>query len=124
MRTKLSENFYRDEFECRCGCGYGMISTRLVQGLQRLRDIIDAPIHVNSGCRCVEHNAAVGGSKKSQHVLGKAADITANFHSPEDLAEIAEDMFEFSDSGIGLYDNFLHLDVRNGKARWDYRKNK
>jgi len=26
--------------------------------------------------------------------------------------------------GLGLYDSFVHYDVRGVKARWDFRKNK
>jgi hypothetical protein len=25
---------------------------------------------------------------------------------------------------LGLYDTFVHYDIRGTKARWDYRKNK
>lgn len=34
-----------------------------------------APFSISSGIRCPELNAAVGGSKKSQHLLGQAADM-------------------------------------------------
>ena len=45
--------------------------------LQPLRDMYGRPIVVNSGYRCPQLNKAIGGSKTSQHMLGKAADITA-----------------------------------------------
>jgi hypothetical protein len=35
------------------------------------------PVKVNSGYRCRELNAAIGGSKMSQHLDGEAADIEA-----------------------------------------------
>ena len=124
MSEKLSENFFRSEFACKCGCGFDTVDIHLVQGLQRLRDIIQAPIRVNSGCRCESHNAAIGGKPKSQHLLGKAADIVVEGYSPEDVADFAKMLSEFANSGIGLYDTFTHLDVRNGKSRWDYRKHK
>jgi len=31
---------------------------------------------------------------------------------------------EMLQGGLGLYDTFVHYDIRGTKARWDYRKNK
>lgn len=44
--------------------------------LDPLRDAYGKPIRVNSGYRSPALNAAVKGSKTSQHVKGQAADIT------------------------------------------------
>lgn len=44
--------------------------------LDPLREAYGKPIKVNSGYRCEALNAAVGGSKTSQHKYGLAADIT------------------------------------------------
>lgn len=117
-RDRLTRNFYRDEFACRCGCGFDAVDWRLVEGLQRLRDILQAGIHVNSGCRCAAHNRAVGGSPNSQHLLGKAADIVGRGYSPQAVADFAAVLHEFADSGIGVYGTFTHVDVRHGRARW------
>lgn len=124
MRQKLSTHFYRDEFACKCGCGFDTVSRKLVDGLQRLRNIMQAKIHINSGCRCAEHNKAVGGSPFSQHLLGNAADIRVDGHTPEEVAEAAKALSDFRNSGIGIYDTFTHLDVREGWARWDDRTSK
>ena len=43
--------------------------------LDPLRDAFDWPIVVNSGYRCEALNRAVGGSPRSQHQVGQAADI-------------------------------------------------
>ena len=43
--------------------------------LQPIRDAWGGSIFVSSGYRCPELNAAVGGSKTSQHMYGEAADI-------------------------------------------------
>lgn len=45
--------------------------------LDPLREAYGKPIRVNSGYRCAALNKAVGGSKTSDHMNGKAADITA-----------------------------------------------
>lgn len=125
MREKIAKNFYLDEFECKCGCGFDSVDAMLVHGLQRLRDIMQAPVHINSGCRCAAHNASLDNSStKSQHILGKAADIRVSGYTPEETLDFAKMLSEFADSGIGIYDTFVHLDVRKGRARWDYRTKK
>ena len=48
-----------------------------VEVLQPIRNAWGKPIHVTSGYRCPRLNAAVGGVKTSQHLLGQAADIQA-----------------------------------------------
>lgn len=49
-----------------------------VEVLQPIRDAWGKPIVVSSGYRCPKLNAAVGGVKNSQHILGQAADIKAS----------------------------------------------
>lgn len=43
--------------------------------LQPIRDHFGKPVRVNSGYRSPALNAAIGGSKTSQHMKGEAADI-------------------------------------------------
>lgn len=118
MKLRLTRNFTRGEFACRCGCGFDTVDHRLVEGLQRLRDMTGQEIRINSGCRCPAHNAAIGGSANSQHMLGKAADITIHGHKPAVVASMAATVAEFADGGIGTYPTFTHVDVRDGKERW------
>jgi len=116
---RLSKNFTTNEFRCKC-CGAIIIEVGLIGGLQQLRDLIGKPIIINSGYRCEKHNKEVGGSPKSQHLLGKAADIRTLDMSPVDLAYYAKEIDVFKNGGIGLYPNFVHLDVRGYPARWKY----
>lgn len=52
--------------------------TKLIDNvLDPLRTAYRKPIYINSGYRCEELNRLVGGAKSSQHMTGKAADITA-----------------------------------------------
>jgi uncharacterized protein YcbK (DUF882 family) len=68
---------------------------------------------------------SVGGVKTSQHILGKAADIAIKGMPTEILYQHIEDAIsngEMLQGGLGLYDTFVHYDIRGTKARWDYRK--
>ena len=61
--------------------------------LDPLRDAYGKPIRVNSGYRSPALNAAMKGSKTSQHMKGQAADITAG--SKQDnkkLFELAQEL--------------------------------
>ncbi len=88
-----------------------------------LRAWVGGPIKVNSFFRSPELNTAIGGSKTSQHLLGKAADITIQSLKPIEVFAIIEDLIDFGvmlQGGLGLYDTFVHYDIRKTRARWDY----
>lgn len=74
--------------------------------LQPLRDTWGKPMHVNSGYRCPELNAAVGGVPSSQHTKGEAADIACE--NPVQMAQLAYDMHLPYDQLI-LYPTFVHI---------------
>ncbi len=118
----LSPHFSRVEFACHCGCGKMIVDLRLIEALEALRERIGRPIIVISGCRCAVHNRRKGGVPNSQHLRGRAADLRIAGLSPEEIARHAETIQAIREGGIGLYDTFVHLDVRrNGPARWDQR---
>ena len=122
----MTKNFKLKEFECKCGCDmplevYENI-IKLASQLQFLRDYTGRPITINSAYRCPEHNAKVGGSKTSQHLLGKAADITIQSLKPAEVFVLIEDLIDMGhmlQGGLGLYDTFVHYDIRKTKARWN-----
>ena len=119
---QVSRNFKLDDFRCPC-CHDVDLNPFLVLALQWLRDRTGKPIVVMSGYRCPEHNNAigVGASAESQHLFGKAVDIQCSGETPEDLAKFAEHIPYFRTGGIGIYDHHVHVDVREGAARWDNR---
>jgi zinc D-Ala-D-Ala carboxypeptidase len=52
-------------------------------GLEKIRALLGAPLHIDSGYRCPALNKAVGGVAKSAHVDGYAADfICPDYGSP------------------------------------------
>ena len=117
---QLTKNFHSDEFACHCGCGGVQIDSALASGLQIVRDAVGLPVIVNSGYRCASHNAKIGGSKNSYHLVGMAADISVSGMSCETLYHYAEIFVGFRNGGMGIYpdENFIHVDVRGEHARW------
>ena len=63
--------------------------------LQPVRDKF-GPTVINSGYRCKKLNTAIGGSKKSQHCFGEAADIEVPTISNRDLAEWIKNNLDLS----------------------------
>jgi len=123
----MTKNFKRREFECKCGCEMPLEVyenvIKLAGQLQTLRDYLGRPIKINSAYRCPKHNAKCNGSSRSQHLLGKAADITIQSLKPIEVYAIIEDLIDFGvmlQGGLGLYDTFVHYDIRKTRARWDY----
>lgn len=128
-RDNLSPHFYDYEFRCRCGCGKLIVSEELLEALEELRELLGKPIHILSGCRCLKHNSAVGGYRRSQHlcededfniVATKAADIYIAGVRPRQMFQSALKIERFRHGGVGIYDEqgFIHVDVRGIKARW------
>ncbi len=124
----MTKNFSIKEFECKCGCEMPddvlVNITKLAHQLQYVRDNVAMPIIINSAYRCQEHNAKVGGSKTSQHLLGKAADITIQSLKPAEVFVLIEDLIDMGhmlQGGLGLYEEkgFVHYDIRKTKARWN-----
>ena len=81
--------------------------------LNPCRQYIDTAIYVNSGYRSKRLNAIVGGVSASQHLEGKAADITT-LHDKAD-----NDLFRFIIDKIDFdqcirYKTFIHVSY-NGK---------
>lgn len=75
--TKDTKNFKVSEFACK-HCGENKIDQRVIDMSQVIRDKLGVPVRVNSGYRCEEHNASVGGVKGSKHTKGLAADLSCS----------------------------------------------
>ena len=60
--------------------------------LEPLRIEIGKPIGISSGYRCAKLNRAIGGAKKSQHVLGQAADLKATWMTHASLFHTIQEM--------------------------------
>lgn len=124
---QLSANFKVREFYCRDGSDPIFVDSELVQCLQKIRNHFGRPVHITSGYRTAEHNAAVGGSKSSQHLLGRAADFWVEGVPVATVADYAEKLLP-GRGGIGRYPKdaahpsrktgWVHIDTRTNKSRW------
>ena len=113
---KLSPNFEREEFACRCGCGFDTVDAELIEMVQAARDEL-GPIKINSACRCEVHNRKEGGAENSQHKLGRAADLKPLHTTVDRLWSFLS--VNYPEAGIGRYNTFVHLDSRGYKAKWN-----
>ena len=122
---KLSEHLSDIEVRCR-HCGKlpdGGMSSSVIALFEKIRQCAgDHPISILSGYRCPEHNKAIGGATKSQHMLGAALDIHCRKIPTKHLWEVCT-VVVGEWGGVGFYGvkagNFGHIDSRGSRARWE-----
>lgn len=116
-------NFKKEEFTCQ-HCGAEGINVKLVERLQKLRDLYGKPIKISSGYRCdlhpIEAKKKIGGT----HNQGLAVDILIEKENAYKLLELA---FKLKFYGIGVNqkgkNRFIHLDISEKQNRpniWSY----
>ena len=123
----LAPDFKVRELRCRDGSDTVMVDEALMLLLQCIREHFGKPVYITSGYRTAAHNAAVGGSKSSQHLLGRAADFYVEGVDVATVAAYAEALLP-GRGGIGRYPKdakhptrktgWVHIDTRAGKSRW------
>lgn len=119
----MSAHFIESEFYCKCDkCKADpgrrvKVNPLLIEELEKIRSYFGLPVIINSGVRCPEHNAEVGGKPHSQHLLGNAADIVIRGVCPRVIYSYINVVYP-NKYGAGLYKTFVHFDVRPTKARW------
>lgn len=121
---RLAPDFKVRELRCRDGSDTVMVDEALTVVLQCIREHFGKAVTITSGYRTPAHNAAVGGAKSSQHLLGRAADIRVEGVSVENVAAYAESLMP-EWGGVGRYPikagratGWVHMDTRADKARW------
>ena len=115
---KISTNFRVREFACSDGSDPIFIDSELVSVLQKIRNHFGAAVTITSAYRTPARNKNVGGTAYSQHLYGRAADIKVKGTFPAKVAAYAEKLLP-NKGGIGIYDTFTHIDVRQDKSRWN-----
>jgi len=132
---QLSKNFKREEFACKDANKtpvprkYWKNLNRLVKNLQALRDKVGRPVVITSAYRTPEHNKAIGGASRSQHLFALAADVKVDGMLPMEVAATIEHLIsegKMDQGGVGIYTTWVHYDCRpyydiDNPPRWDNR---
>lgn len=132
-------HFIREEFTCKCGCGFDTMDYELLNILEEGRTYFQriygkVKTVVRGGNRCVKYNEKIQKrynknyipfSSKSKHLQAKAADIKMYFFREEKWVQITpQEVHNFytkkypDSKGLGIYKNRNHIDSREEKARW------
>lgn len=124
-RTKLTDNFYLDEFErsetsARLGIDNYVLFPRPGNNVMRLCDEVlqplrndIGPLHITSGYRSPKLNKKIRGSKRSAHMDGRAADIFAPGKTARELALLIQKhpVMENVDQLILEFDRWVHISI-------------
>ncbi len=111
--------FNDTEFSCKCGqCGLGVESMdpQLLHILDAVRAKLGRPMRITSAVRCKAHNAAVGGSAKSEHVpqnthTGKSTAVDIAIPDSTFLYALVALLYGHKVPRVGLNQakNFVHV---------------
>ena len=86
--------------------------TELALALEKVRDLLGKPIHINSAYRGPKVNSAVGGSKTSAHMKGYAADfVCPAFGTPQDICHSIMDSTIDYDQLIHEFGAWVHISI-------------
>ena len=121
VNWQLTKHFnLMDDVRLACPCCHLFpVTARVTEHMtlvEQMRVDLGFPIVVNSGYRCVLHNRAVGGVPNSQHRVF-ATDLAPESGEKAEL----DQMYAWADAhftGIGRYDSFIHVDLREKRVRW------
>ncbi len=119
-------HFTAEEFACKCGCGLGLkdMDENLLLMLDEIRQELGRPVRINSAVRCQKHNAAVGGSAKSEHVPQNTHSGTCtgvDIHLPDSAFAFslikALNARHVPRLGLNQKKNFLHVGLSQKHAQ-------
>ena len=124
--SKLWRWKYFKPVELASGVGKGgeeslLINVRALDKLERARELIGKPFVINSAYRAPIYNAKVGGAPLSAHKEGHAFDISLKGHDRKELLRVCR---EVGFTGFGLYNTFLHVDLRKYQAQWGIKEDR
>lgn len=98
----------------------GNIKALVLNILDPLRAMIARPIIITSGYRCQRVNELVGGSKTSQHLVGKAADFHVQGYTPQQMDMIYRTIQMYYDFDQLIFypsKNIIHISWNGDKNR-------
>ena len=90
--------------------------------LDPIRSYMNVPIIVTSGYRCERLNTLIGGSQKSQHMQGLAADVQAVGRTPRQIYEMVRKMCKNNrlkqlDQCILEFNSWVHISASTSPRR-------
>lgn len=95
------------------------IDYNFVHQLDRLRQTAGIPFYITSGYRSASHPAEVKKTTPGTHNQGIAADIAVG--NGQDRRTIVAAAIKLGFKGIGVAEDFVHVDMRAGPAvLWTY----
>lgn len=106
QETRYQQFLSWQESDLSCPCCGLLPHHSLVHSLRAL----SAVFQVTSGRRCRKHNDQVGGSPRSRHLDGIAADCV--LHSSMDSGAFIREAVKQGFRGIGIYRKHIHIDLR------------
>lgn len=92
------------------------VDTQALVKFEGLQAAVGRPITIISGHRDAKHNEAVGGAKRSRHIQGDALDLDTKGWGEEDVLRLVETASAMGFTGIGVYNNSVHLDLGQRRA--------
>lgn len=131
------ENYFSPiELVCPC-CGECLLMGGFLDKLNGLRAAMGNPLVVTSCCRCLKHNAKVGGKKKSFHLInakeitgmtGACAVDISTIMWPDAKREKFLRLVRDGGWSVGVANSFIHIDRRTDypesgwkrRAEWTY----
>ena len=115
----VTEHFMYSDFICQCCDRLKIIPAFYTHTglLEHMWQELAFDILINSGYRCQDHNAAMGGAPQSWHLLF-ATDISPEDNDQYKLKALYKMAISLEFGGIGLYENHIHLDLRPEEIRW------
>jgi len=92
--------------------------TELALALEKVRDLLGHPIHINSGYRSAKVNAAVGSKETSAHRHGWAADfVCPAFGTPQEICHAILDSTIDFDQLIWEFGSWVHISIDPRRRR-------
>ena len=101
--------FKESEFTMNGQLVFDKMNPEFLELLDNLRDLVREPLKVNSSYRSEEYNKSIGGSLKSTHMYGIAADLHCTNGALR--LKIVENALGLGLT-VGVANNFIHIDNR------------
>lgn len=113
------EFFKPEEFtRCNPSCTMGQMNPEFMEQLVRARSLAGIPFRLSSAYRSVSYELKHHRSGTSFHTQGRAVDILCT-NSWERYC-IIEALIKIGFRGIGIAQNFIHIDNRDKVCIWTY----